>query len=109
MFRPKKSAIYLGDNGRALCGEHLGASTRMTGFDLSGQAIYEVTPEDVAYLTANGDPVATCERPGCGKTPPRLHLPELLGRPLPAEPDHPILAALKAAGESLADAEEDRS
>lgn len=41
--------IYLTDNGRALCRDHLGASARMTGRDLSGQRILALTPEDIDY------------------------------------------------------------
>ena len=39
------TSIYLTDNGRALCGAHLGISARMTGRDISGQRIELVTPE----------------------------------------------------------------
>lgn len=44
-MRVNGTTVYLTDNGAALCGEHLGNSARMTGRDLSGQAIMEVTPE----------------------------------------------------------------
>jgi len=41
--------IYLTDNGRALCTDHLGVSARMTGRDISGQPILALSPEDVRY------------------------------------------------------------
>ena len=34
-----KSTLYLADNGRCLCGEHLGCTARYTGHDLSGETI----------------------------------------------------------------------
>lgn len=40
----QSTAIYLTDNGRALCGDHLGSTARHTGRDLSGQRILRVTP-----------------------------------------------------------------
>lgn len=58
--------IYLTDNGRALCGEHLGASARFTGRDISGQEIYRVTPADVREW----GPVC-CET--CGRAASALH------------------------------------
>jgi hypothetical protein len=39
--------IYLTDNGRPLCGSHLGAAAATTMRDISGQPIYAVTPNDV--------------------------------------------------------------
>jgi hypothetical protein len=39
-------AIYLADNGAAYCGAHLGVTARMTGRDLSGQAIQRVNAGD---------------------------------------------------------------
>lgn len=63
-------AIYLGDNGRAYCGAHLGMTARSTGRDLSGQPIYQITPEDVQH---GGADILACE--DCGKKPSALHLP----------------------------------
>ena len=60
------TGIYLTDNGAALCGEHLGATARFSGRDLSGQAIYRVTPEDVK---AHG--TVRCEH--CGREASRIH------------------------------------
>jgi hypothetical protein len=71
MFHADSDTIYLGDNGRALCGEHLGCSASMTGRDLSGQEIYPITPEDVRYCRESGLPEITCET--CGKRPSSLH------------------------------------
>lgn len=58
------TTIYLGDNGRALCGQHLGISARTTGRDLSGQAIAAVTPDIAREAQAMGWTVA-CEQ--CGR------------------------------------------
>lgn len=64
MFKPNAATIYLGDNGRAYCGEHLGVSARMTGRDISGQKIYALTPEDAQESERYGVTIR-CER--CGK------------------------------------------
>lgn len=64
-------AIYLTDNGRALCGRHLGATAKATGRDISGQRIEVVTPELAAEASADGWTV-TCET--CGRAASRLHL-----------------------------------
>lgn len=57
--------IYLGDNGRALCGAHLGATGRFTGRDLSGQALFPITS---AVLESNPEAAEiACET--CGRTP----------------------------------------
>jgi hypothetical protein len=66
----QSDTIYLGDNGRALCGAHLGASARYTGRDLSGQEIMAVTPDVAAEAEAEGWTVK-CEQ--CGKSASRLH------------------------------------
>jgi len=58
--------VYLTDNGRALCEEHLGASARFTGRDLSGQSIYPVTAADVEYVRTLGAELK-CET--CGALP----------------------------------------
>lgn len=63
-FQPEADAVYLTDNGRALCGAHLGSSARMTGCDISGQPIMRVTEPMVAEAKAVGWIVA-CEQ--CGK------------------------------------------
>ena len=57
--------VFITDNGRCLCGEHLGMMASATLRDLSGQAIYRVTPEDAA-----ADPAICCET--CGTKPSRL-------------------------------------
>lgn len=48
-FTPDVQAIYLTDNGRALCGQHLGFSAALTGRDISGQEIYRLTQADADY------------------------------------------------------------
>lgn len=58
------SGVYLVDNGRALCGEHLGASARFTGRDISGQPVHRVTPEEAQEMAAQGFDVK-CET--CGR------------------------------------------
>jgi hypothetical protein len=64
-FRPQPQTIYLTDNGRALCGDHLGSSARHTGRDISGQPILPLSPENVRYsIDAEGWHPA-CEH--CGK------------------------------------------
>jgi hypothetical protein len=63
-MRISDTTIYLTDNGRALCGAHLGASARLTGRDISGQPIEPVGPEEARYFVeALGGPIC-CER--CG-------------------------------------------
>jgi hypothetical protein len=73
-MRITAEAIYLGDNGRCYCGEHLGASAKHTGRDLSGQPIYRVTPEDAQEAARMGANL-TCEQPRCGRTARTIHLP----------------------------------
>lgn len=71
-IRPE--VVYLGDNGRAYCGDHLGAMATATMRDLSGQSIEAVTP-DMAKEAESMGVTLTCEQPGCGRTPSTLHLP----------------------------------
>jgi hypothetical protein len=64
-FKAKPDALYLGDNGAALCGAHLGMTARTTGYDLSGQRIMRVTaPYARDFKRDLGEPL-TCET--CGK------------------------------------------
>lgn len=70
-MRISNDMVYLTDNGAAYCGEHLGMTAKMTGRDLSGQAIMPVTPEVAAEAVEMGYEV-TCEQ--CGKKASRLHL-----------------------------------
>lgn len=66
----KPDSIYLGDNGRAFCGEHAGASATYTGRDLSGQPVMEITPD---MLRDEPDAARIqCEQPRCGKRPSAL-------------------------------------
>ena len=46
-FTAHPTTIYFGDNGRALCGDHLGLQARQTGRDLSGQRVLAVYREDI--------------------------------------------------------------
>ena len=66
--KAKDDSLYLTDNGRVLCGRHLGASARWTLRDISGQRVLEVTPEVVAWARLDGtEELLVCEE--CGKTP----------------------------------------
>lgn len=40
----KPSALYIGDNGRIACGKHCGTTAQLTGRDLGGTEMIEVTP-----------------------------------------------------------------
>lgn len=53
----KENALYLCDNGRCVCGKHLGHSARTTGRDVSGQRIYQIKPQDCEV----GQPPFRCE------------------------------------------------
>lgn len=48
------AVLYFTDNGRVLCGQHLGSSARYTGRDLSGQLITRTTQEDAEDFRAMG-------------------------------------------------------
>lgn len=63
-MRIENETIYLCDNGQAYCGEHLGYHARMTGRDISGQLISEVTPENLAVACIRR---VGCERAGCSR------------------------------------------
>lgn len=61
------TAVYIGDNGRTLCGEHLGATAKFTGRDLSGLNLYRVKPSDVvAAGICNTPDLYSCEE--CGRS-----------------------------------------
>lgn len=57
----KPDALYLGDAGRTFCGEHLGATAAMTGRDLHGAELIEVTADLLRAASLPLDAVA-CER-----------------------------------------------
>ena len=78
--------IYLGDNGRALCGDHLGMSAKYTGRDLSGQTIMAVTPAIAAMPESEG---LCCEH--CLKEP---YEAEFFAKRLATMTDAQILATL---------------
>lgn len=67
-WKAKPEAVYLCDNGECLCGDHLGASARFTGRDISGQPILEITPDLLREV-----PTVACET--CGRKPSTLYLP----------------------------------
>ena len=82
MRRPvlSETALYFGDNGRCFCGACAGASAKYTGYDISGQPVHKVTPEDVRAWDAEmirygaaGIPLG-CE--DCGRAASLLHTPE---------------------------------
>ena len=55
------AALYLGDNGRAFCGAHAGATAATTGRDLSGQQIHRVTEDDQALMVRDYGARIVCE------------------------------------------------
>lgn len=59
-----ETAVYLTDNGRMLCGKHLGYTARTTGHDISGLDIIELTPALVRAGRADGLRIPKCET--CG-------------------------------------------
>jgi hypothetical protein len=68
MFRTDDTALYFTDNGRIVCGRHLGASARATGRDISGQAIKEATPDEATRWLHEVGESMQCEE--CGATFP---------------------------------------
>lgn len=64
-MRINGEAIYMTDNGAALCGEHLGSSARRTGCDISGQEILEVVPALAQVSLSEFGFIPSCEN--CGK------------------------------------------
>lgn len=66
--------IYLGDNGRATCGEHAGMTAQATGRDLSGQKMLPVTPEAARECERLYGYVPECEE--CGRVASLLVLTE---------------------------------
>lgn len=64
-FAVKPDMIYIGDNGRAICGAHLGATASTTGLDLSGAPIVPMHPKQVLIAMAEYRWRPACER--CGK------------------------------------------
>ncbi len=60
-FTPKPGALYFCDNGSVFCSEHLGASAKYTGRDISGQKIHLATSRDaVEFERMTGSKLA-CE------------------------------------------------
>jgi hypothetical protein len=57
----KDRALYLGDNGRCLCGRCSGMSARFTGRDISGQKVTRVTAALAMEYRALGDGDLGCE------------------------------------------------
>lgn len=58
----RAGALYLGDGGRCFCATHAGMAASMTGRDLSGQRVHEVTEAEQRAARKTGWPI-TCE--GC--------------------------------------------
>lgn len=63
-FTADPAALYMTDNGRCVCGEHLGMTAKATGRDISGQKILKVTDEFVELSKKDGW-TPDCET--CGK------------------------------------------
>lgn len=70
-MRIHSDTIYLTDNGCALCGDHLGASARYTGRDLSGQPVMPVMPQDALYSFNELGHRIVCE--DCGRPASFVH------------------------------------
>lgn len=63
-----KTNLYLVDNGACYCADHLGATAKATGRDISGQPIHKMTIDDIREMIAMGcEP--KCERCGAKVTP----------------------------------------
>ena len=71
-MRIADETLYMTDNGRTVCGKHLGASARHTGRDLSGQSIMAVTPEVAQVARDEYGYIPECE--DCGKKASLLHV-----------------------------------
>ncbi len=63
-FKVQPTSLYLGDNGRALCGDHLGYTAKTTGRDLSGQSLLRITP-----AIARDPDAAWVKCESCGRRP----------------------------------------
>lgn len=64
--------LYMGDNGRVLCGKHSGNSAKYSGYDISGQKVLTITPKVMAeFLADEPDYIPTCESPSCDVKPPQ--------------------------------------
>jgi hypothetical protein len=64
----KSVALFFCDNGRLLCSEHLGATAKATGRDISGQRIMKLNEAARAELVALGCS-ASCETCGAELKP----------------------------------------
>ncbi len=62
----RPAALYLGDNGRCLCGDHLGATAQATFRDISGQRLHCVTKSDADALMLSPGIELRCET--CGRS-----------------------------------------
>ena len=61
----REETVYLTDNGRGLCGAHLGSSARYTGRDISGQEVLPITAEIAALSKLEYGYTPACEE--CGR------------------------------------------
>ena len=66
-FRADPDAAYFTDNVALLCGEHLGATAKASGLDISGQRIQKVTPIDAVVAKREHGMDLKCET--CGAIP----------------------------------------
>jgi hypothetical protein len=53
--------VYSGDNGRLFCADHAGATAKASGRDLSGQRVFALTTEEMAYLRRETGEGVLCE------------------------------------------------
>ncbi len=70
-MRINTNTLYFTDNGRVVCGSHLGYTAKASGRDISGQKIAAVSPSDVREAKSDGWIIA-CE--DCGKAASCLHV-----------------------------------
>jgi hypothetical protein len=65
------TGIYIESNGAIYCHDHLGATASMTGRDLKGERLYQVTLADCAEDGV--DPATVCcEHPSCNASAKEL-------------------------------------
>ena len=71
-MKPTTGYTYFTDNGAVLCFDHLGASARYTGRDISGQPIERISVSDLLAMRRDMPDLPTlgcCET--CGAKPNR--------------------------------------
>ena len=70
-------SIYFTDNGALYCGQHLGASARFSGRDISGQEIAKVQPAEALEMDLLGFP-PECEQHNCRRRASALEFSDRL-------------------------------